>query len=84
MRKKRESSEDESEDSCTDDVVGMNGLDPCNQNPTATHITSIQNAKEYQKVDTATLVKAAKEYQKVNHVTSVKPVTITFGISLFS
>ena len=58
-----------------DDIdVGMNGLDPCNQNPTATHITSIQNAKEYQKVDTATLVKAA-EYQKVNHVTSVKPAT---------
>ena len=41
MIKKRESSEDESEDSCTDDVVGMNDLDPCNKNPTATHITSI-------------------------------------------
>ena len=84
MRKERESREDESKDSCGDDVVGMNGLDPCNENPAATHITSIQNAKEYQKVDTATLVKVAKEYQKVNHVTSVKPVTITFGISLFS
>ena len=59
-----------------DDVVGMNDLDPCNQNPAATHITSIQNAKEYQKVDTATLVKAAKEYQKVTHVTSVKPVKV--------
>ena len=61
MRKEHESREDESEDSFTDDVVEMNDLDPCNQNPATTHITSIQNAKEYQKVDTATLVKAAKE-----------------------
>ena len=50
MRKKREIREDESEDSCTDDVVGMNGLDPCNQNPTATHITSIEQPDKYHSV----------------------------------